>query len=73
MKIATSNLEKIFRGITILGVMLGLVLGVAQPQGSVQAASSLTVTPITWDVVGLDSNDPINSGPEKLPGRRAGM
>ena len=63
----TTHLEKIFRGITILGVILGLVLGVAQPQSSVQAASSLTVTPITWDVVGLDSNDPVNSGPENFP------
>ncbi len=67
MNIKITRLEKIFRGITVLGVMMGLFLGVAQPRGIVQAASSLSVTPITWDVVGLDSNDPVNSGPENFP------
>ena len=67
MNIKNVLIEKFFRGITVLGVILGLVVGVAQPQSSVQAASSLTVTPITWDVVGLDSNDPVNSGPENFP------
>jgi uncharacterized repeat protein (TIGR01451 family)/fimbrial isopeptide formation D2 family protein len=32
-----------------------------------QAAAQLTVTPITWDVVGLDSNRPLTSGPELFP------
>ncbi len=32
-----------------------------------------TVTPITWDVVGLDSNDPVNSGPEHFPVAGAGL
>jgi Bacterial Ig domain len=36
---------------------------VAQPA---QAAASLTVTPITWNVVGLDSNSP-TSGPNQFP------
>lgn len=30
------------------------------------AAAALTVTPITWDVIGLDSND-VNTGPNKFP------
>ncbi|MBB6087582.1 putative repeat protein (TIGR01451 family) [Wenzhouxiangella marina] len=31
------------------------------------ALADLTVTPITWDVVGLDSNRPLTSGPELFP------
>lgn len=32
-----------------------------------QAASQVSVTPITWDVVGLDHNRPLTSGPELFP------
>jgi len=32
----------------------------------VQAATSLTVTPITWDVIGLDSNN-VSVGPNRFP------
>lgn len=42
-------------------LLTGLLL--AQPA---QAAASLTVTPITWNVVGLDSNSP-NTGPNQFP------
>jgi hypothetical protein len=42
-------------------LLAGLLL--AQPA---QAAASLTVTPITWNVVGLDSNSP-SSGPNQFP------
>ncbi|MFN2375385.1 MAG: hypothetical protein ABR538_02535 [Candidatus Binatia bacterium] len=31
------------------------------------ASAQLTVTPITWDVVGLDHNRPLTSGPELFP------
>src|SRR5687767_13951252 len=31
------------------------------------AAAALTVTPITWDVVGLDSNRPLTAGPQRFP------
>ncbi len=31
------------------------------------ALGQLTITPITWDVVGLDSNRPLTSGPELFP------
>ncbi len=34
--------------------------------GSVQAAATLTVTPITWNVIGLDSND-VSVGPDTFP------
>ncbi|MFO7689996.1 MAG: hypothetical protein R6W83_05505, partial [Cryobacterium sp.] len=45
------------------GVFLGLVALIAGGQ----AWAELTVTPITWDVVGLDSNRPLTSGPELFP------
>ncbi len=32
-----------------------------------QSFAQLSVTPITWDVVGLDSNRPLTSGPELFP------
>lgn len=32
-----------------------------------QAQAALTVTPITWDVVGLDHNRPLTSGPDLFP------
>ncbi|MBN2388905.1 MAG: DUF11 domain-containing protein, partial [Anaerolineales bacterium] len=44
-----------------------LIAALLQPQAGVLAAVTLTVTPITWNVVGLDSNDPLNSGPENFP------
>ena len=37
-----------------------------QPQGIVYAAASLTIEPITWNVIGLDSNDE-TSGPQHFP------
>ncbi|HRQ64033.1 MAG TPA: hypothetical protein PKZ76_04080, partial [Xanthomonadaceae bacterium] len=35
--------------------------------GSGLAQAALTVTPITWDIVGLDHNRPLTSGPELFP------
>jgi uncharacterized repeat protein (TIGR01451 family) len=32
-----------------------------------QGFAQLTVSPITWDIVGLDSNRPLTSGPELFP------
>lgn len=47
-------------------MLSGLSLAVsALVAGPVSAA--LTVTPITWDVVGLDSNRPLTEGPELFP------
>jgi len=36
------------------------------PTQSVSAATTLSVTPITWNVIGLDSNN-VNVGPNKFP------
>ena len=43
-------------------VAMSLVL----PPSSVSAATLLTVTPITWNVIGLDSNN-VNVGPNDFP------
>ena len=51
-----------------LFVILSLLF---QPQATVHAASAVTVEPITWNVVGLDSNN-VNVGPNEFPiGARA--
>ena len=39
---------------------------VVQPQFSSKAAAILEITPITWNVIGLDSNR-VNDGPNKFP------
>ena len=44
-----------------------LVFGIAGLLVAGQASAQLTVTPITWDVVGLDHNRPLTSGPELFP------
>ena len=36
-------------------------------QGGAQAAGELTIEPLTWNVIGLDSNKPAISGPEYFP------
>lgn len=45
--------------------IVGLVLGLALPI-SARADVNLTVTPLTWNIIGLDSNDPA-SGPNLFP------
>jgi hypothetical protein len=45
----------------LVGIILGLVFPIY-----VHAATTLTVTPITWNVIGLDSNSP-TSGPKYFP------
>ncbi|HWT15317.1 MAG TPA: DUF11 domain-containing protein [Patescibacteria group bacterium] len=50
----------------ITTALRGLVVGLAGLI-STPALANLTVTPITWDVVGLDSNRPLTSGPNLFP------
>ena len=52
---------------SLIALLLGTLIA-ASPfaAGSAQAAVALTLTPITWDVVGLDSNTPA-SGPNRFP------
>src|SRR5687767_13499276 len=51
--------RRLVRG-TIAFALFGLLLGPAVAQ------AALTVTPITWDIIGLDSNSPA-SGPQHFP------
>ena len=44
--------------------MLALTVSVARPQFTVNADPVLTIEPITWNVIGLDSND-VFSGPNR--------
>ena len=46
--------------------VLFLILSLVQPQFPAAAATTLTVTPITWNVIGLDSNN-VNVGPNQFP------
>ena len=47
--------------ICMLGVLCLLV-----PHGSALAATTVSVTPISWNVIGLDSNN-VNVGPNHFP------
>ncbi|HOT01255.1 MAG TPA: hypothetical protein PLY66_09645 [Acidobacteriota bacterium] len=49
----------------LTGVVTGFFL-VWLFSGVAEAQASLTVEPITWDVIGLDSNDP-TAGPKYFP------
>ncbi len=51
-------------GVSVLIVLLSTSF--FQPQFTASAATTLTITPITWNVVGLDSNN-INVGPNNFP------
>src|SRR6266508_6078905 len=50
--------------LTLLIVVL--TISVFQPQSTVSAAAALTITPLTWNVIGLDSNN-VNVGPNNFP------
>ena len=50
-------------GTIIIALLVGLLF---QPQSTVFALPVLTVAPITWNVIGLDSND-VNVGPNNFP------
>ncbi len=50
-----------------LGLLAVLLAGLAlQPQSSAYAATTLSVQPLTWNVIGLDSNNP-TAGPYRFP------
>lgn len=42
-----------------------IIIGLALPLVA-EAATTITVTPITWNIIGLDSND-VNAGPNDFP------
>jgi LPXTG-site transpeptidase (sortase) family protein len=47
-------------------LILALVLSLFQPQSTASAAAVLTITPLTWNIIGLDSNN-VNVGPNNFP------
>jgi hypothetical protein len=47
-------------------LILVLILSVFQPQSTVSAAAVLTIRPLTWNVIGLDSNN-VTVGPNNFP------
>jgi len=49
--------QKVILFIFTCTIIFVLIWSLIVPQNSVSAAASLTITPITWNVVGLDSNN----------------
>ncbi|MCI0556847.1 MAG: hypothetical protein L0287_38400, partial [Anaerolineae bacterium] len=58
-----SRYSTLIRPVFLVGILIGLL---AQPQHSVSAATAMTITPITWNIIGLDSNN-VNVGPNHFP------
>lgn len=67
-KKASSSLPPVsFPRLALLAfLMIVLTTFLFQPQVSVSAATTLSVTPLTWNVMGLDSNN-VNVGPNDFP------
>ncbi|KAF0109496.1 MAG: hypothetical protein FD147_2230 [Chloroflexi bacterium] len=57
------KLQILVRVLFSAGIVFGLFL---QNPSNVFAAPSLTITPLTWNVIGLDSNN-VNVGPNTFP------
>jgi LPXTG-site transpeptidase (sortase) family protein len=56
-----------FSRIALFVIMISaMVATVLQPQSTVSAATTLTVTPLSWNIIGLDSNN-VNLGPNLFP------
>ena len=47
--------------------LVGLTTAAAAIAVSASATTGLSVTPITWNVIGLDSNKPATQGPDTFP------
>src|SRR5688500_5443808 len=50
----------------VIVLIVVLVASVFKPQSTASAAPALTITPLTWNIVGLDSNN-VNVGPNHFP------
>lgn len=59
MKYSSPILTRVVASILLLAFLL-------QPQSSASALTTLSITPITWNVIGLDSNN-VNVGPNNFP------
>jgi hypothetical protein len=47
-------------------LIVGLFVSLFHPQSNASAAAVLTISPLTWNVIGLDSNN-VNVGPNNFP------
>ena len=56
----------LFSRVALLLIVVALVASLFQPQSSASAAAILTITPLTWNVIGLDSNN-VSVGPNNFP------
>ena len=57
----------LFSRICLLVILITvLIVAVFQPQFRASAATAMTITPITWNIIGLDSNN-VNVGPNNFP------
>jgi LPXTG-site transpeptidase (sortase) family protein len=52
-------------GVTAI-LIVTVFVSVFQPQVTVSAAAVLTISPLTWNIIGLDSNN-VNVGPNNFP------
>src|SRR5688572_19072706 len=50
----------------VIVLIVALVASVFQPQSTASAAPILTITPLTWNIIGLDSNN-VSVGPNNFP------
>src|SRR5262249_51792289 len=50
----------------LLGLVVALIVTVGVAHSPAFAAAVLEIKPITWDIIGLDSNDP-STGPDRFP------
>ena len=60
------KLNRTLQSIVSVIVAVGMFAIALIPGQSVSAAGALSITPITWNVVGLDSNN-VNVGPNRFP------
>ncbi len=57
--------QKLTRGLNVVMIAL-MLLGQFSPERLAKAIVTLAVTPLTWNVIGLDSNN-VNVGPNNFP------
>ena len=55
-----------FRVALLTILILVLVVSMFRPQSTASAAAILTINPLTWNIIGLDSNN-VNVGPNNFP------
>ncbi|MEJ2447747.1 MAG: hypothetical protein P8Y37_07375, partial [Anaerolineales bacterium] len=60
MRKKTGRFYRAILAISVLGSLIGI------PGKTAYAAASLTIEPLTWNVIGLDSNN-VNVGPNNFP------